>query len=89
MKVLTSTAVKNVEDTGSGVRVTVAPAAGGDEQVLEAGKFLAAFGFAPRVEGYGLDTIGVTVTDRGAIEIDDFGAPTSRTSTPSATAPAS
>ncbi|RYB91413.1 dihydrolipoyl dehydrogenase [Nocardioides glacieisoli] len=73
VKVLTSTAVKNVEDTGSGVKVTVAPAAGGDEQVLEAGKFLAAFGFAPRVKGYGLENTGVTVTERGAIEIDDFG----------------
>src|SRR6187402_2971916 len=73
VKVLTSTAVKNVEDTGSGVKVTVAPAAGGDEQVLEAGKFLAAFGFAPRVKGYGLENTGVTVSERGAIEIDDFG----------------
>lgn len=72
VKVLTSTAVKNVEDTGSGVRVTVAPAAGGDEQVLEAGKFLAAFGFAPRVAGFGLENIGVAVSDRGAIEIDDY-----------------
>jgi len=73
VKVLTSTAVKNVEDTGSGVKVTVAPAGGGDEQVLEAGKFLAAFGFAPRVKGYGLENIGVDVSERGAIEIDDFG----------------
>ena len=73
VKVLTSTAVKKVEDTGSGVKVTVAPAAGGDEQVLEAGKFLAAFGFAPRVKGYGLENTGVTVSERGAIEIDDFG----------------
>ena len=40
----------------SGVRVTVAPAGGGEEQVLEADKFLAAFGFAPRVEGYGLES---------------------------------
>ncbi len=73
VKVLTSTAVKNVEDTGSGVKVTVAPAAGGDEQVLEAGKFLAAFGFAPRVTGYGLENTGVSVSERGAIEIDEFG----------------
>ena len=72
VKVLTSTAVKKVEDTGSGVRVTVAPAAGGDEQVLEADKFLAAFGFAPRVQGLGLENVGVNVTDRGAIEIDDY-----------------
>ena len=73
VKVLTSTAVKKVEDTGSGVKVTVAPAAGGDEQVLEADKFLAAFGFAPRVEGFGLENVGVAVSDRGAIEIDDYG----------------
>lgn len=72
VKVLTSTAVKKVEDTGSGVKVTVAPAAGGDEQVLEADKFLAAFGFAPRIEGFGLENIGVDVSERGAIEIDDY-----------------
>ncbi|CAA9369352.1 MAG: Dihydrolipoamide dehydrogenase [uncultured Nocardioides sp.] len=71
VKVLTSTAVKKVEDTGSGVKVTIAPAAGGDETVLEADKFLAAFGFAPRVEGYGLEKIGVKVSERGAIEVDD------------------
>ena len=41
-------------------------------QVLEADKFLAAFGFAPRVEGYGLEAIGVELTERGAIEIDDY-----------------
>jgi dihydrolipoamide dehydrogenase len=72
VKVMTSTAVKKVEDTGSGVKVTVAPAAGGDEQVLEADKFLAAFGFAPRVKGFGLENIGVGVSERGAIEIDDY-----------------
>jgi dihydrolipoamide dehydrogenase len=72
VKVLTSTAVKGVEDTGSGVKVTVAPAAGGDEQVLEADKFLAAFGFAPRIDGYGLENVGVAVSERGAIEIDDY-----------------
>ena len=30
MKVLLSTKVENVEDTGSGVKVTVSPADGGD-----------------------------------------------------------
>ena len=73
INVLTSTAVKSVEDTGAGVKVTVAPAAGGDEQVLEAGKFLAAFGFAPRLEGYGLEATGVATTERGAIAVDERG----------------
>ena len=72
VKVMLSTKVENVEDTGSGVRVTVSPAAGGDSQVLEADKMLAAFGFAPRLEGYGLEAAGVQTTDRGAIAIDEY-----------------
>ncbi len=73
VKVLLSTKVDSVEDTGSGVKVTVSPADGGDSQVLEADTMLAAFGFAPRVEGYGLDTIGVELTERGAIAVDGRG----------------
>ncbi len=73
VKVLTSTKVESVDDTGSGVKVTVSPADGGDSQVLEADKMLAAFGFAPRVEGYGLDAVGVEVSDRGAITVDARG----------------
>ncbi|GGR49889.1 dihydrolipoamide dehydrogenase [Nocardioides luteus] len=73
VKVLLSTAVKGAEDTGSGVKVRVAPAAGGDEEVLEADKFLAAFGFAPRVEGFGLEAAGVELTERGAIAVDARG----------------
>ena len=42
---------RDVEDTGSGVKVTVSPADGGDSQVLEADKVLAAFGFAPAGRG--------------------------------------
>jgi dihydrolipoamide dehydrogenase len=73
INVMLSTAVKGVEDTGSGVKVTVAPADGGEEQVLEAGKFLAAFGFAPRLTGYGLEATGVATTERGAIAVDERG----------------
>ena len=73
VKVMLSTKVDQVEDTGSGVRVTVSPADGGESQVLEADKMLAAFGFAPRVEGYGLDVAGVELTERGAIAIDGRG----------------
>ena len=72
VKVLLSTKVEGVEDTGSGVRVTVSPAAGGDQQVLEADKFLSAIGFAPRTEGYGLEAAGVALTERGAVAIDDY-----------------
>ncbi|HEX5522641.1 MAG TPA: dihydrolipoyl dehydrogenase [Pedococcus sp.] len=73
VKVMLSTKVEAIEDTGSNVRVTVSPAGGGDQQVLEADKVLQAIGFAPRLEGYGLENSGVKTTDRGAIEIDARG----------------
>ena len=72
VKVLTKTKVESIEDTGSGVKVTVSPAEGGDQQVLEADKVLQAIGFAPRLEGYGLENTGVKITERKAIEIDDY-----------------
>ncbi|WP_151525561.1 dihydrolipoyl dehydrogenase [Serinicoccus kebangsaanensis] len=69
---MTSTKVESVEDTGEGVKVTVTPADGGESQTLEADKLLSAIGFAPRVEGFGLESIGVELTDRGAIAVDDY-----------------
>lgn len=72
VKVMLGTKVEGVEDTGSGVRVTVSPAAGGDQQVLEADRLLSAIGFAPRTEGFGLESTGVQLTERGAIAIDEY-----------------
>ena len=51
----------------------MSPADGGESKVLEADKFLAAFGFAPRLDGYGLESAGVETTDRGAIAVDARG----------------
>jgi dihydrolipoamide dehydrogenase len=69
--VLLSTKVESIDDSGEKVKVTVSPAAGGESKVLEADKVLQAIGFAPRLEGYGLEALGVA-TERGAIVIDDF-----------------
>jgi dihydrolipoamide dehydrogenase len=74
VKVLLSTKVESIEDPDdpdSKVKVTVSPAKGGDQQVLEADKVLQAIGFAPRLEGYGLEALGVA-TERGAIVVDDY-----------------
>lgn len=68
IKLLTSTRVESIEETGSGVRVTVT--AGDQPQTLEADKVLQATGFQPNVTGYGLEAAGVRLTDRGAIDID-------------------
>ncbi|WP_333772734.1 dihydrolipoyl dehydrogenase [Streptomyces sp. IBSBF 3136] len=67
--VLTSTRVDAIDESGPRVRVTVT-AKDGSQQVLEADKVLQAIGFGPNVDGYGLDKVGVRVTDRGAIDVD-------------------
>jgi dihydrolipoamide dehydrogenase len=69
--VLLSTKVESIDDSGEKVRVTVAPAAGGESTVIETDKVLQAIGFAPRLEGYGLESTGVA-TERGAIAIDEY-----------------
>jgi dihydrolipoamide dehydrogenase len=70
--VLAGTKVDTIDDSGAKVKVTISPTKGGDSRILEADKVLQAIGFAPRTEGYGLENTGVQLTDRGAIEIDDY-----------------
>jgi dihydrolipoamide dehydrogenase len=69
--VLTSTKVEKIDDSGDTVKVTVSK--NGSEETLEADKVLQAIGFAPRIDGYGLDKTGVETTDRGAIAVDARG----------------
>ncbi len=68
--ILTSTAVKTVTDNGSSVHVTYETRDGKPGEIT-AGKVLMSVGFAPNVEGFGLDKAGVKLTERGAIDIDD------------------
>jgi dihydrolipoamide dehydrogenase len=68
--ILTSTRVESIADLGDAVEVAVV-AADGTSEVLRAERALVAIGFAPRVDGFGLDAAGVALTDRGAIQIDD------------------
>lgn len=68
--VRTSTKVESITDDGKGVTVSVSSSKGSEE--LRADKVVQAIGFAPRVDGYGLDKLGVNLTERGAIEIDDY-----------------
>jgi len=78
VKVLLGTKVESISDAGaeSGekVKVTVSKGSTGSSsegsEVLEADRVLQAIGFAPRLEGYGLEALGVA-TERGAIVVDD------------------
>jgi dihydrolipoamide dehydrogenase len=70
INVMTSTKVESIDDSGDKVSVVVSRE--GQQQTLEVDKVMQAIGFAPRVEGYGLEKTGVQLTDRGAIAIDGF-----------------
>ncbi|MFF6996824.1 dihydrolipoyl dehydrogenase [Streptomyces sp. NPDC008313] len=68
IQVFTGTAVTDIDDSGERVRVTVEQ--GGERRTLETDKVLQAIGFAPNVRGYGLETTGVRLTERGAVDVD-------------------
>lgn len=65
----TATAVTAVEEYPGEVAVTLTR--GESSEVVRTEKLLQATGFTPRVAGYGLEKTGVSLTDRGAIAVDD------------------
>lgn len=68
--ILTSTKVDSVTDHGD--KVTVAyTAKDGQTGSIDADRVLMSIGFAPKVDGFGLENTGVKLTERGAIDIDD------------------
>lgn len=70
VRFMTGTAMKSVEETGAGARVTVEK--DGQSQVIEAEWAIMATGFKPRLEGYGLESLkDLAISKRGAIEIDE------------------
>ena len=70
IKLLTGTRVESVDDRGDGVSVLVTKSDGAQE-TLQAERILQAIGFQPRVEGYGLEKLGVALDEAGGIAIND------------------
>ncbi|MDP3951254.1 dihydrolipoyl dehydrogenase [Microbacterium sp.] len=68
--ILTSTKVETIVDNGSSVTVTYT-GKDGQQASVDTAKVLMSIGFAPNVEGFGLEATGVKLTERGAIDIDD------------------
>ncbi|MET8875548.1 dihydrolipoyl dehydrogenase [Nocardia sp. NPDC004604] len=68
--ITTSAAVQTIDDDGSKVTVSIKDNKTGNLETVTVDKVLQAVGFAPRVEGYGLENTGVAL-ERGAIVIDD------------------
>ena len=71
VNILSSHAVKSIEDTGKGVKVVVEDNKKGESKTLEAEKAMVAIGFKPRTTGYGLENTGVKLTERDAIDINE------------------
>lgn len=69
IKTLVGHKVEAVEATESGVKVTVS--AGGVEKVIEAEQALVAIGFRPNSKDLGLEAVGVKISERGFVEIDE------------------
>ena len=71
VKLLTSYKTTSVKDNGDNVTVEVESKDGKKQDTLTVDRCLVAVGFAPRVEGFGLENTGVELTERGAIAIDE------------------
>lgn len=69
IKSLTGHKVESVEATAAGVKVKVS--AEGKETVLEADQALVAIGFRPNSKGLGLEEVGVKISERGFVEVDE------------------
>ncbi|MDF1687854.1 MAG: dihydrolipoyl dehydrogenase [Parvibaculaceae bacterium] len=63
--------VSSVEKTGSGLAVSVEPAAGGDAEVIEADVVLVAIGRVAYTDGLGCKEVGIETDERGRVVIDD------------------
>ncbi len=74
IKVITGHAVEKVEPAGEALKVTV-----NDGSVIECDQVMVAVGFGSNVAGLGLEEVGVTLDEQGAIAIDEH----MRTSVPS------
>jgi dihydrolipoamide dehydrogenase len=69
IKSLTGHKVEAVDATATSVKVTVS--ANGENKILEAEQALVAIGFLPNSKGLGLEEVGVKISERGFIEIDE------------------
>jgi dihydrolipoamide dehydrogenase len=69
INVMTKSKVKGVKSTKSGTEVTVETEDG--VETVKADLTLVAIGFKPNTEGLGLEDVGVKLTERGFIEIDE------------------
>jgi dihydrolipoamide dehydrogenase len=69
IKAMTGHKVESVEATKTGVKVVVS--ADGKQTTLEADQALAAIGFRPNSKGLSLEEVGVKISERGFVEVNE------------------
>ncbi len=69
IKIMTGTKVESIEVLKTKVKATVAGESG--KEILEAEQALVAVGFRPNTTGFGLEDLGVQLTESGMVEIDE------------------
>ena len=69
VKALTGHKVESVEATTTGVKVVVS--AEGKQTTIEADQALVAIGFRPNSKGLGLEEVGVKISERGFVEVNE------------------
>jgi len=62
--------VSKAELSNGGVRLTIEPVKGGEAETLEVERVLVSVGRRPFTEGLGLETVGITLDNRGFIPVD-------------------
>lgn len=67
-----SSKVTGAKTSKDGVKLTVEPAKGGEETIIDCDAVLVAIGRRPHTEGLGLEAVGVKTDKRGFIETDHF-----------------
>lgn len=71
LSIVTGAAVKSTEALKSKAKVTYTPKKGDEDVTLDADIVLVATGRKPYSDGLGLDALGVKLTERGQIAVDD------------------
>jgi len=71
MKFMLKTKVIGVDASGTGVKLTLEPASGGEQTTLEADVVLVSAGRSPFTKGLGLEELGVKLDRMGRVEVDD------------------
>jgi dihydrolipoamide dehydrogenase len=69
IKIMVGHKVESVQATATGAQVKVS--AEGKETVLEADQALVAIGFRPNSKGLGLEEVGVKISERGFVEVNE------------------